>query len=120
MAMAEHSMCQPGRPRPHGLSQEGSPGLADFQRAKSRGSRLRSSTSTRAPASSSSRFFPESLPYAGKRATSKYTSPSTTYATSRGQQTLDQADHLRDVVGGLGLHVGRENPQRLHVRAVLV
>ena len=78
MAMAEHSMCQPGRPGPQGLSQDGSPGLADFHRAKSRGSRLRSSTSTRAPASNSSRFLPESFPYSGKRDTSKYTSPSTT------------------------------------------
>ena len=59
--MAEHSMCQPGRPAPHGLGQEGSPGLADFHRAKSRGSSLRSSTSMRAPAWSSSTFFPESL-----------------------------------------------------------
>ena len=28
--MAEHSMCQPGRPGPQGLGQEGSPGLARF------------------------------------------------------------------------------------------
>ena len=26
--MAEHSMCQPGRPGPQGLSHDGSPGLA--------------------------------------------------------------------------------------------
>ncbi len=30
-----HSMCQPGLPAPHGESQLGSPGLADFQSAKS-------------------------------------------------------------------------------------
>ena len=30
MLMAEHSMCQPGRPWPHGLSHAGSPGLAAF------------------------------------------------------------------------------------------
>uniref|UniRef100_A0A6B0UDD3 Putative secreted protein n=1 Tax=Ixodes ricinus TaxID=34613 RepID=A0A6B0UDD3_IXORI len=40
LAMAEHSMCQPGRPGPHGDVHWGSPGLAPFQRAKSRGSRL--------------------------------------------------------------------------------
>jgi hypothetical protein len=40
MAMAEHSRCQPGRPGPHGVSQNGSPGLAAFHSAKSRGSRL--------------------------------------------------------------------------------
>src|SRR6478736_2400727 len=39
-AIAEHSRCQPGRPRPHGVSQLGSPGLADFHMAKSRLSRL--------------------------------------------------------------------------------
>ena len=30
-------MCQPGRPWPQGLSHDGSPGLADFHRAKSAG-----------------------------------------------------------------------------------
>ncbi len=38
--MAEHSRCQPGRPGPHGVSQNGSPGLAAFHSAKSRGSRF--------------------------------------------------------------------------------
>ena len=49
--IAEHSMCQPGRPRPHGLGQDGSPGLARFHRAKSRGSRLPGSSSLRAATS---------------------------------------------------------------------
>ena len=40
MLIAEHSMCQPGRPGPHGLSHAGSPGLALFHRAKSPGLRL--------------------------------------------------------------------------------
>ena len=42
-AIAEHSMCQPGRPRPQGLGHDavsGSDSLRPFQRAKSRGSRL--------------------------------------------------------------------------------
>ena len=39
--MAEHSRCQPGRPRPHGVSQLGSPGFVDFHMAKSRLSRQR-------------------------------------------------------------------------------
>jgi hypothetical protein len=34
--IAEHSICQPGRPFPQGLSHEISPSLAAFQRAKSR------------------------------------------------------------------------------------
>ena len=41
-AIAEHSMCQPGRPRPHGESHHvSSPSLFAFQSEKSRGSRLR-------------------------------------------------------------------------------
>jgi len=35
--MHVHSMCQPGRPPPHGLSHDGSPGFAAFQSAKSDG-----------------------------------------------------------------------------------
>ena len=35
--IAEHSMCHPGRPGPHGLSHEGSPGLDAFQSVKSSG-----------------------------------------------------------------------------------
>ena len=62
MLMAEHSMCQPGRPMPHGLFHAGSPGFCAFQRAKSMGWRFMSPTSTRAPLSRSSRFWPESLP----------------------------------------------------------
>jgi len=31
--MTEHSMCQPGRPLPHGLSQKGSPSFLDFSDA---------------------------------------------------------------------------------------
>jgi len=38
--IAEHSMCHPGRPCPHGLSQYGSPLLEAFQRAKSDGERF--------------------------------------------------------------------------------
>ena len=38
--MAEHSICQPGRPGPQGLSHAGSPGLEPFHRAKSPGCRL--------------------------------------------------------------------------------
>lgn len=40
MAIAEHSICQPGRPGPQGEGQEGSPGLEAFHNAKSSGDRL--------------------------------------------------------------------------------
>lgn len=38
--MLEHSICQPGRPAPHGDFQEGSPVFAPFHSAKSRRSFL--------------------------------------------------------------------------------
>ena len=34
-AIAEHSMCHPGRPLPHGESHDGSPGFDIFHKAKS-------------------------------------------------------------------------------------
>ena len=51
--IAEHSMCQPGRPGPTATPTSGSPGFAAFHSAKSTGLRFSSSTSTRAPADSS-------------------------------------------------------------------
>ena len=71
MDMAEHSMCQPGNPSPHGLGQtcrRCSP--AAFHSVKSPGWRLRGSTSPRAPASSLAVEFRDSLPYSGKLAMS--------------------------------------------------
>lgn len=38
-AITEHSMCQPGRPGPHGDDQEGSPALDAFHNAKSEAER---------------------------------------------------------------------------------
>lgn len=37
LAIAEHSICQPGLPSPHGESQNGSPGFDFFHNAKSVG-----------------------------------------------------------------------------------
>ena len=55
MLIAEHSMCQPGRPSPIAVSHDGSPGLAPFHSAKSRTSSLAySSASTRSPTRSCS------------------------------------------------------------------
>src|ERR1700736_5695845 len=58
--MAEHSMCQPGRPLPHGLSQPGSFSDDCFHNIKSAGFFLCASTATRAPASCSSSLRPDS------------------------------------------------------------
>ena len=71
MLIAEHSMCHPGRPGPQGLSQDGSPGFDDFQRAKSPGCFLSEVGSIRAPAWSSSGSRWLSLPYDGALVTSK-------------------------------------------------
>ncbi len=77
-AIAEHSMCQPGRPRPHGEGQDAVSGslsfLNPFHSAKSRGSRLPRGSASCA-ASISSTLWPDSAPYAGHDITSKYTSP---------------------------------------------
>ena len=63
-AIAEHSMCQPGRPSPQGEGHEvSSCGFVAFQRAKSRGSSFRSLGSW---ATMSSGFAPESEPYSGQ------------------------------------------------------
>ena len=72
-AIAEHSMCQPGRPRPQGEGQDavvGSDSLRPFHSAKSRGSRLPRGSASCA-ASMSSTFWWVSSPYAGHDWTSK-------------------------------------------------
>ena len=67
MAMAEHSMCQPGRPGPISVSQKASPGLGAFQRAKSRASSLsKRSESTRAPSSMSREILVRELAVFGE------------------------------------------------------
>ncbi len=84
MLIAEHSMCQPGRPRPSVVSQPISSVPTPFHSAKSRASSLSySSASTRppAPATSPSARTPESLPYGGNAAMWKYTLPSLRYVT---------------------------------------
>ncbi len=106
--MAEHSRCQPGRPGPHGVSQEGSPGLAPFQRAKSRGSRLASAVSV----SSAGRTVFQSLP--GQRAVGRPGTDVEVHIAARGvgvpagNQPPHQRDHLRDMARGPRFHVRRE------------
>ena len=61
--MAEHSMCQPGRPSPQGALQlVSSPSLVAFQRAKSWGRSLSSAASSPSPCCISSSGRCESLP----------------------------------------------------------
>ena len=47
--MAEHSICQPGRPGPQGLGHAGSPDLACFHSAKSAGDRFLAAASPPSP-----------------------------------------------------------------------
>ena len=56
MLIALHSMCQPGRPGPHGLGQVGSPGAAACQRRKSSGSSFSGSV-VFPPRSNAKRYF---------------------------------------------------------------
>src|ERR1700744_4633731 len=78
--IAEHSMCQPGRPRPHGLLQPGRSGVDGFHSTKSPGFFLYGDTSTRAPASNSSDERPDKWPYLGYDEMSNSTWPSAAYA----------------------------------------
>ena len=77
-AIAEHSMCHPGRPGPQGLGHAAVSGsesfFQPFHSAKSRGSRLPRGSASSA-GSMSSRPWLVSSPYAGHDRTSKYTSP---------------------------------------------
>ena len=78
-------MCQPGRPAPQGESQiadDGSPSLAPFHSAKSRGSRLPRGSAS-AAGSMASRDWRVSVPYSAHERTSKYTSPAAGYACPR-------------------------------------
>ena len=62
-AIAEHSMCQPGRPSPQGLGQAvSSPALRAFQSAKSSGSSLSSAAPASSPWSIASGSRLESCP----------------------------------------------------------
>ena len=62
-AMAEHSMCQPGRPSPQGeLQLVSSPSFVAFQSAKSCGARLSAAASSPSPCRISSVGRFESLP----------------------------------------------------------
>ena len=81
IAIAVHSICQPGNPSPHGLCQRIiCSGSARFHNAKSSGLPISARASKRVPSCSSSTLRPESFPYSGNDETSKYTDPLTSYA----------------------------------------
>ena len=113
MLIAEHSMCQPGRPGPIAVSQLGSPGLGPFHSAKSRTSSLAySSASTRSPVRICSGSSRASRPYDGQDEIRKKIEPSSVrYAWPPAEQRLDELDHPLDVLGRAGQDVGRRHAQ---------
>ena len=60
--IAEHSVCHPGLPMPHGDSQPGCTPVLGFHKTKSAGSFLKSATSTLLPAICSSLILFDNLP----------------------------------------------------------
>ena len=73
--IAEHSICHPGLPYPHGDVQPGSLPEDGFHKTKSRGFFLSSFTLTLYPANKSSVFFPDSFPYSLNFSIEKKTLP---------------------------------------------
>lgn len=96
-AIAEHSMCQPGRPRPHGLSQPGCSALDGFHRTKSAGSFCKEQHrhARKRCARTHPRERPERPPYFGKDGTEKaHDLP--LHRHDRVQSALAQCNHFRD------------------------
>ena len=119
-AIAEHSMCQPGRPRPHGESHDvSSPSLCAFQSAKSSGSSFRSAPSTPSPWSIWSTSRRDSSPYSGSVRTRKYTSPPAGVGVAALHQRADQVEDRLDVLGRQRLVVGPAEPEPLGVGEVV-
>ncbi len=98
MLIAEHSMCQPGRPSPHGLSHDGSPGLADFHSAKSATCRFRSPPAPPSPCIDSIERF-ESLPYLGVFADVEVHVAVRLVGESLVDQAFDELDDLGHALG---------------------
>ena len=124
--IAEHSMCHPGRPLPHGLSQEISPGLADFQSAKSPAERFLAAALAAFALLIVEASVGELTVIRDPSSTSKNTSPSTAYAwsfsTNRSMNEMmlihvvGRAGHVIDLIDTqlaqvgeiVGRHLGRD------------
>ena len=100
-AIAEHSMCHPGRPGPHGEGQAAVSGsdafFQPFQSAKSRGSRLPRGSASSAASMSSMRWCVSS-PYDGHDRTSKYTSPEPSSAGRRARCAISRV--ISSIISG--------------------
>ena len=91
-------MCQPGRPRPHGVGHDGSPGLAPFHSVKSRSSRL--PVATPSPWCTSSIRWPDSCAVLGEAQHVEVDVAVAGVGMPGVDQSLDQLDDLGDVAGG--------------------
>ena len=115
-AIAEHSMCQPGRPRPHGEFQEvSSPSFFAFQSAKSRGSSFFSFGSC---SSSSSGSLPGQLPVVLEARDAEVDVAVDLVGVLALDQLLDELDDHRHVLRDLRQLVRHAEPERLRVLEV--
>ena len=112
MLIAEHSMCQPGRPGPISVSHDGSPGLGPFHRAKSRTSSLPySSASTRSPTRIASGIEPGEAAVRRPRGDpEEHAAVVRAVGVAAVEQRLDERRDLRDVAGRPRQGVGRRHP----------
>ena len=107
--MTTHSVCQPGRPSPHGDGQLGSSGLATFHSAKSAGWRLLL-LPVDLPLAAADQHLVERL--VGEEPVVLHRRDVEVHAVLGGvgaadvDQLADHRDHLLDVLGGVG-DVGR-------------
>ena len=114
--IAEHSRCQPGRPRPHGLSQPGSAGADGFHSTKSVGTALVGRDLGRGSRRSARR-----CPcWRGGRSPSHRRHVEQHVAlrgigVAVGDQPLDDRDHRRDVVRRARLQRRRQAAERCRV-----
>ena len=108
VAMAEHSRCQPGRPGPQGVSQDGSPGLAPFHSAKSRGSRLAPAPSVSPAGRMCSSRWPGQAAVVRLGADVEVDVAAGRVGVAGLDQPPHQHDHLGHVPGGPRLDVRRQ------------
>ena len=114
--MAEHSMCQPGKPSPQGLSHFMSrPGSAAFQRVKSRGSLLRGVHLDADPLHQVGSDVARQLTVGRELANVEVYVAARPVGVSVLEQLLDDGDHLWHVVRRPGKVVGWEDVQLLLV-----
>ena len=119
VAIAEHSMCHPGRPGPHGDSHAGSSGSERCQSTKSSGSRLPghvgSLPRSLAIGSISSRGEVRQLAEARPRVDVEVDVAVGDVGEPVVDEPLDHRHHLRDVLGGARVVIGRQPVERRHL-----